>query len=137
MSSLLVGALLISVTLAVYRNSLNTPFIFDDTSAIEKNLAIRHLVPLRTVLMPQHEGGLTTGGRPFLNLSFAANYAINGLHVRGYHLINLAIHIGNGLLLFEIVRRTLLRDVVAKRFGEDATLLGSAIAILWLVHRKR
>jgi hypothetical protein len=46
-------------------------------------------------------------GRPLVNLSFALNYALGGLDVRGYHLFNVGIHLLAALILFGIVRRTL------------------------------
>ena len=42
------------------------------------------------------------------NFSLAINYAVSGLHVWSYHAANLGIHILTALLLFSIVRRTLL-----------------------------
>ena len=52
----------------------------------------------------------------------------------GYHALNLAIPILAGLVLFGIVRRTLLRPIMAERFGEQATPLALAIALIWTVH---
>jgi hypothetical protein len=57
------------------------------------------------VLFPRRE--LPTAGRPLVNFSFAVNYALGGLDVRGYHLVNLACHLLSGLLVFGIVRRTM------------------------------
>src|ERR1035438_8655034 len=60
---------------------------------------------LGTALVPPV--GTTVGGRPVLNLSLAANYAVSGTAVGSYHAVNLATHILAGLTLFGIVRRTL------------------------------
>ncbi len=57
-----------------------------------------------------------TGSRPFLNFTFAFNYAVGRLNVEGYHVLNLFIHILASLVLFEIVRRTLARAAVARFF---------------------
>ena len=40
-------------------------------------------------------------------LTFAINYAIGGLNVTGYHVVNLAIHITNGILVYFLIFLTL------------------------------
>jgi Flp pilus assembly protein TadD len=89
--------LLAAAACAVYANSFGVPFIFDDHLAIVSNLRIRELWP-----------GPFTAERPILELTLALNYALGGLHVAGYHVVNLALHIGCGLLFYDVVRRTLL-----------------------------
>src|SRR5438874_1000250 len=88
-----------------YANSLFGPFIFDDHVAIVENESIRAWWRFSRVFAPERE--LPTAGRPLVNLSFALNYAVGGLHVIGYHLVNVAVHLLCGLLLFGIIRRTL------------------------------
>jgi Flp pilus assembly protein TadD len=81
------------------------------------------------VLKPPDEAGV--GGRPLLNFSYAVNYAAGGANLQGYHLTNLVIHILAGLALFGLVRRTLLRPILAARFGPTATWLSFFIAAIW------
>ncbi|HSY54782.1 MAG TPA: hypothetical protein VK785_10065, partial [Opitutaceae bacterium] len=79
-----------------------------------------------------------------LNFTFALNYALGDLNVRGYHWFNLLIHTLAGLTLFGIVRRTLLRQgyggqalvrpALSGRFGADAVPLALAVAVIWVVH---
>jgi len=85
-------------------------------------------------LAPELDGGLTTSGRPLVNLSLALNHALGGELVAGYHWFNLIIHAGAGLLLFGIVRRTLGQPVLAARFGPAALPLAWGAAALWLLH---
>ena len=125
--------LIIAAGIGAYHNSLHGPFIFDDCSFAE-NPAIRHLWPLWQVLMGPHQAGMTVQGRPVISLSFAINYAINGLRVWGYHAVNLAIHIAAGLVLFGIARRTLLQPPLRQRFGMAARPLALLIAVIWVVH---
>ena len=101
---LLAGVLVIAGILA-YWNSLSGPFIYDDHLSIVENEQIRTLWS-PSVLMPERE--LPVAGRPLVNISFALNYALGGLNVRGYHIGNLAVHLLCGLLVFAVVRRTLL-----------------------------
>src|ERR1035438_1270270 len=71
----------------------------------------------------------SASGRPILNLSLAANYAVGGTAVWGYHAVNLAIHVLAGLTLFGIVRRTF-----APRTGAAAVFVAFLAALLWALH---
>jgi hypothetical protein len=94
-------AVIVAAGIAVYSNSFNGPFIFDDRDAIQKNEAIRS--PFQTLVPP---GKGSSARRPLTNLTFALNYAFSGLDVRSYHAGNLLIHLLAGLTLFGVVRRT-------------------------------
>lgn len=129
----LAAALLALIVCAAYSNSFHGDFIFDDEPAIVQNPSIRTLRPLWVPLCPPKQGETVTG-RPVLNLSFALNYAVGGLDVRGYHITNLAIHILAALLLFGLVRRTLLLPSMRDRWGTAATPVAFAAALIWAVH---
>jgi tetratricopeptide (TPR) repeat protein len=129
---LVLGAVAIAmVALAVYHNSLQAPFVLDDDSSIKDNPTIRSLWQS---WWPPTNSGVTVSGRPLLNFSLAVNYAISGREVWSYHVGNLLIHISAGLVLFGVVRRTLRQPILAERFGEPATALALAVALLWTVH---
>jgi len=115
------AGLLFLAGLAAYHNSLSGPFVLDDTWVITGNPSIRHLWPPWGPLFPPPDPAI--GARPLYNLSLAVNYALGGTAVRGYHVLNLAIHLLAGLTLFGILRRTL------KRVGP-----AFAIALIWMVH---
>ena len=132
-SSLIPAIILTCAGVFAFHNSLNGPFIFDDRLAIRANPTIRHLWPIGDALSPPG-GGSAVGGRPLVNLSLAVNYALGGLDVRGYHAVNIALHILAGLVLFGIVRRTLSSPRLASSYGADSTWLATAVAVLWLVH---
>ena len=83
-----------------YANSLAGPFILDDMPTIVDNQSIRSLSALGTVLSPPH--GLPVAGRPIVNLSFAVNYAIGGVDVFGYHVVNVIVHLLCAVALFGI-----------------------------------
>ncbi len=110
---------------AAYRNGLPGPFLYDDISSIPGNPTLRSW---SAAAHPPAEA--TVGGRPLLNLSFAANYRLGGLVPWGYHAANVAIHILAALVLFDLVRRTL-----AAHFpGSASGLTAFAASALWALH---
>jgi tetratricopeptide (TPR) repeat protein len=123
--------LLVIAGLLAYHNSFTAPFILDDVRWIQENPTIRHLWPIWDVLLPPSS---LINGRPVVNFSLAVNYALGGYNVRGYHALNLAVHILAGLALLGVVRRTLLQPALRERFGAVANELALAVAIIWTVH---
>jgi protein O-mannosyl-transferase len=129
---LLAAAAISAAALVAYRNSFSVPFLFDDGLTLRNNPSIRHLSSLGSVLFPPKE--VFSAGRPFLNLTFALNYAWGGMSVEGYHALNLLIHILAGLTLFGIVEATLSRTGLRERYGGAAVLLALAVAGIWTLH---
>ncbi len=124
--------LILAAILLAWSNSFTAPFEFDDHASIIDNTTIRHLLP-PTWLHPPATAGETVSGRPVLNFTLAVNYALGGLDVRGYHVVNLLIHAGAALALFGLVRRTLVLPYFAA-FKPDATVFATVVALLWAVH---
>ncbi len=112
------AAIIVLAGFLAYANSFSGPFVLDDRVSIVENAQIRDVWRLESVLFPRRE--LPTAGRPLVNFSFAVNYALGGLNVGGYHLVNLAFHLLCGLLVFGIVRRTLELPALKDRFGAVA-----------------
>lgn len=125
----LAAAAIVLAVIAAYSNSFFGPLIFDDRQWIVENAAIRHLW---TALFPLHAS--VVSGRPVLSFSFAINHAISGTQVWSYHAFNLVIHVLAGLVLFGLVRRTLLQPVLRGRFGAAALPLALAAAAIWALH---
>ncbi len=121
--------LIVFAVAAAYANTLSAPFLFDDENSIVGNASIRQIA---TSLAPPRD--TPVAGRPLVNLSFALNYRAGGLEVRGYHLVNIAIHIAAALVLFGLVRRTLLLPTLADRFGRASSTLGLSCALVWALH---
>jgi Flp pilus assembly protein TadD len=105
-----------------YHNSLTGPFILDDERCIINNPHIRQLWPLTKPL--------ANTSRPIVQLSLALNFALGGLDVAGYHVVNLLLHAGAALALFGLVRRSVGRI----RMAGEADELGFSIALLWAIH---
>lgn len=114
---------------ATYADGLSGAFIFDDFASIADNPTLRDLTRIGALLTPPGEGR-TVQGRPVVNVTLAINYALGGLSVEGYHETSLLVHLACALLLFGVVRRTLLLTGLAAR----STSLAFAAALLWVVH---
>jgi tetratricopeptide (TPR) repeat protein len=127
--TVLAGSIVVLAAIAAYYNSFSGPFILDDPWAITNNPTIRHFW---SALSPPPESMI--GGRLLVSLTYAFNYALGGINVGGYHAFNLFIHVLAGLTLFGIVRRTLHRPALDKRFGTSAMKLALMISVLWVVH---
>jgi hypothetical protein len=114
--------LLAAATVAAYHNSFTVPFIFDDRPFLANTVEALSL------------GQALIGVRPVVQLSLALNHALGHLNVHFYHLFNVAIHILAGLTLFGVTRRTLLLPSVQSRWTANASGLGFAVSLLWLLH---
>lgn len=97
--------LLASIGVTLYWRTLPAPFIFDDAVAIVDNPSIRRLGPAMFAPPPD----TPTAGRPVVNATLAINYALGGLDVRGYHAVNIGIHVLCAIVLFGVVGGTVER----------------------------
>jgi tetratricopeptide (TPR) repeat protein len=134
-----IAAVVLAVALGiVYGQAARAPFVHDDNISVLHNPSIvRPWPPFGTVAQPgalRPPRDAVTSGRPLLNLTLALNYAVGGYNPVGYHLVNLLIHIAASILLYGIVRRTLLLDRFRERFGFAASQLGLAVALVWAFH---
>jgi protein O-mannosyl-transferase len=125
-------ALLLIAVAAVYADSFDGAFVFDDFPAIVENPQVRSLQPLSQSFGAPVEA--PTAGRPVAAFSFAVSYAAGGYRTWWFHAINVAIHAGAALALFGVIRRTLLTPPLRQRFGPSSTTLAFLIALLWAVH---
>jgi protein O-mannosyl-transferase len=123
---------IVAAIVAVYFNSFSGAMVFDDHNWILENPAIRSLSSIGELVLPRNAG--VVGGRPLVSLSLALNYAIGGENPFGYHLVNVLIHALSALVLFGIVRRTLMLPSLRGRFGSAAIPLALAVALVWSVH---
>ena len=119
-------------TLLAYLGTMHAPLVFDDESSIATNVSIRSLTPLGGVLSPSEDAGV--GGRPFLNLTYALNYAWGGANVEGYHVVNTLIHILASLALLALLRRVLASQALPESLRRARHPLAFATSALWAWH---
>jgi tetratricopeptide (TPR) repeat protein len=127
------ATVIILAALAAYSNSFTGVFVFDDEGAILKNPTIKHLWPVWKMFDPPANGAAVQR-RPVVNASLALNYAISGRNPWSYHLFNLTAHILVALLLFTILRRSMLMPLWHGQWKDAATPLALCIATVWAVH---
>jgi hypothetical protein len=126
------AALIVAAALLVYWNSFSGPFVFDDVVSVVENRQIREWWRVGALVSSERE--LPVAGRPLVNASFALNYALGGLDVRGYHAWNLGVHLVCALLVFGVVRRTLQQSGLRVQFESRALDLAFAVALIWALH---
>ena len=136
---LVTGALLI-ITFLVYQPGLSGGFVYDDASFIIGNDAVQvatNDLQSWAAAAFSFPGG-SHQGRWLGMLSFAANHYFGALDPYGYKLVNLAVHLLNGILIFLALRAlfALHREcagsrAIHRRF--DGALAAASIAGLWLL----
>jgi len=118
--------ILTSVALLAYANTFNTPFIYDDTNNILTHTNIRMTRITPEAMLSVCKGQF--GNRPLANLTMAFNYYFHRYDVRGYHAVNLFIHLCTALLVFLVARPTL------RLCGMETIMTPILAAALWLVN---
>jgi tetratricopeptide (TPR) repeat protein len=117
--------LLIAAGAICYANGMRGEFVFDDLGQIVANDRIRHVWPI---------GRFFETPRPLVEWSFAVNHAWGRLDPRGYHLVNIAIHVGAGIVLFGLIRRCLTGSPRAAVTESLASRLALVVSLIWVVH---
>ncbi len=125
--------LLAVIGVAAYANSFQVEFLFDDAPVVTRNRLLWQWSTWWDLFWWNPTRGLT-------NLTFLVNYKLAGTSAVqphgptwSYHLVSLALHVGNGFLVFRLVR-----DLLRARPGEVPAGLVHWVALLaaavWVVH---
>jgi len=91
---------------AVYTNSLNGEFIWDDEALVRDNIFIRGFSNLPKIFrtdIARGAAGQSNFYRPLQVLTYMIDYSLWKLDVRGYHLSNVLLHVLAGITLFWLV----------------------------------
>ena len=121
-----------------YSNTINSPFVLDDSHAILEN----HVIRMNEITLKELAGFFNSNfvsDRLLPKFSFALNYFFGQYNVKGYHLVNIIIHVINGILLFFFINITF--SISAKLsykpviFRHNDLLNISVFSVLiWLLH---
>ncbi|MFZ5572846.1 MAG: tetratricopeptide repeat protein [Thermodesulfobacteriota bacterium] len=98
--------LISSAVFLLYLPTLDFPFQFDDKPNIVQNTNIR-MQQLDWNSLKQIAYSVSGRNRPFSMFSFSLNYYFGRYNPFGYRLVNVIIHILNGILLFYLLKYTI------------------------------
>jgi tetratricopeptide (TPR) repeat protein len=109
--------------------------VFDGKMAIQDDpfIHITKLSQLPDVVFPEKVTTFTRN-RTICFMSFALNYYFGGLDTFGYHLVNVIIHILNGLTLFLLSYTILTLPFHEGKERENALMIAFLGSFIWLVH---
>jgi len=138
----LAAAALAGLTLLAYSNALTGGFVLDSRVLILEDPRLRALsvqnlsdIFTRSYWWPYTPSNLY---RPLTTLSYLVNYTVlgNGTNPFGYHLVNIALHLVNVLLVYFLARRFCDgSDADATSPGSDRhAWLALLLAAAWAVH---
>ena len=120
--------LIVIAGIAAHSNSFHCAFIFDDNPNITENLRIRNLWDI-------HSWWSFNPRRPIGFLTFALNYHFNELNVWGYHLVNLLIHLTNGILVYWLIKQTFQTPAIKGKYDSKIQMMIPLFAaLLFIVH---
>ena len=111
-TAVLVISILLSV-FAVYFNSIDNPFLFDDDILVKNNPLIRSIrnlpVFFKTDIFSHSSGEspVSNSYRPLQTLTYSIDYSLWGTAPSGYHLTNVLLHLCNVFLVFLLVQKLL------------------------------
>jgi tetratricopeptide (TPR) repeat protein len=122
------AAIILLAGVAAYSDSLNCSFHFDDETSIIYNQSIRNPWDWKAIWT-------STPTRFVTYWTFALNRSIGGLDVLGYHLVNLALHLGTALLVwwlaFLTFRTPSIKNTPLARHSKEIALFAG---LLFAVH---
>lgn len=129
---ILLLTMLSGIIILIYTQTLTTPFIFDDITNIRDNHHIRvPYLSLKNLAWAGFQSPLAN--RPVANISFALNYYFHGYNPVGYHVVNILIHLATGLMLYFLVKATLLTPALRGQYANFGWIPFFTVFI-WLVH---
>lgn len=128
------------MVLPIYSNSFSASWQFDD----RPNIINKTELHIKTLELGSFQHILSGAKkRPLPFLSFALNWYVGQDHVRGYHVVNIAIHLLTALLLYltilALFQTPLLRKLyeqggVKETVSDDIFFIAFFSAVLWAVN---
>lgn len=101
-------AVIVLTGFAVYGNSLDGPFIWDDKQLVQDDVRIKDggksIGHILSNSLRASSDGSTTSFRPLQTITYIFDYSLWRTNVLGYHLTNVTFHILTALAIFWFVR---------------------------------
>lgn len=111
-----------------YCNSFIVPFLLDDFGSISNNYAIHNLFDFAALWK-------FYANRIVLYFSLSLNYFVHDNGVEGYHVVNLLIHIFNGIMFYLILKKIFsLPYFKGKLVFRYSNVLSVMAAVLFVCH---
>ncbi|PJK00508.1 hypothetical protein CO641_00510 [Lysobacteraceae bacterium NML91-0213] len=127
---------MVLLSFAVFMPGLGGGFLFDDYPNLVSDPHWRLTALTLDGLQEALGNGFSGfGGRPLALLSFALDHLRAGPDARALKLTNIAMHAGNAVLVFVLVRALLHAvDVERTASAPGRDLFAATVALLWAVH---
>lgn len=124
---------LVLVAVLPYLHTLDAPFHLDDYRNIveEESIHMDHISLESLLQAAQGTGGMS---RSLAKISFALNYRFHGLDVTGFHVVNIATHVLNALLVFSFLLSLLTFPGPVAWGREKAFRIALIASMLWAAH---
>jgi tetratricopeptide (TPR) repeat protein len=112
----------------IYSNTWHSPFQFDDYIYIVNNFFVRDIGKLQYIWTYYPCRFITF-------LSIALNYQHSRLDVFGYHIFNIAVHLGSAILVWWLTLLTLTTPVMKEdKIQKQANLLALCAGLVFVSH---
>ncbi len=119
----LFAAAIVAVGFVIYFRALSGPFLFDDADMWEA------LSPVRS----KHWRLILSTPRPLLTVTFALNDWLTGPNPFYFHLVSIALHVINALILWQLVQRLCALPALTQALPPPArSLITLAVPLLFL-----
>lgn len=127
--------IIIILSLAIYANTLNNGFVYDDGLVIVKNEFIKDINNIPRLFTSSYfaiSGEMSY--RPVVTLSYFLDYAAFGGNPRWYHFVNISLHAVNGALLYLFIANV-FRPALTSRQGSNVFHNQAlAVSLLFAAH---
>lgn len=128
--------LILIVGIIAYSNTFNVPFQWDEMIFIKNNPIIKDVgYFIEPSKAKDHLFYVHLIRRYVTYLTFAMNYNLHGYEVKGYHVVNLAIHLMNALFVYFLIslsfKTPFLRESQLK---DDSGFIALFGALLFVAH---
>ncbi|MFT5526874.1 MAG: hypothetical protein ACI9HK_004854, partial [Pirellulaceae bacterium] len=110
---------IVLLTMIAYSSSLYGDFILDDIRFIQRIAEFESI------------GDWVDSDRPVLLITFCLNYAVHGLDLVGFHVVNLSIHIVGAVTFYLLIRDT---AALCGQERRSARAIAFSTSLLWALH---